>query len=428
MTRRKLEIPAPGEEPKVDESQISMELWVGMVLAAMVIFFGWFLWIHPQEAVPEDPFEEIDDEEERRDARDRAEFEALVTMDRLHRVDWVDEMDRGARAVELGPRQAAEEVCRQWRPHLAKGELSREANLALLQTTSRRAGHSPWSCLLKSLLSRELDPESALAAEVATFWGEVYAMTEHEEIMERVMGEILREGWSTEEESFRWWVRRCALANEYRPHQKCQRLLARQTPRHGEDYLELILLHISDDDASLGDLLLAVGSLNYLVQFGQPSGWVVESAGPVEDYDEAIQLGALFTLCRLTNAPEEMLRQQAVSALGRIAEVSNRPTNPHTQFRWRETCRYAFGDRVDPHQPVEVEGVLTVTDALGRTDYSMRPLEASGYCSGDEDLPSWYCGVERWTGDGERIRRVMSYYFAHTSYIEWYDVDEVDQP
>lgn len=420
----KLEVPAPGQSLPEDPTQISMELWVGLVLAVLIIFFGWFLWVHPQEVVDEDPFADIEDPGEREQLRDRAEFEDMVERGTVDRVDWADDADRAQRAMELGPRPVAEAACRQFEEAIAAGQAPPAVTRTLLRVASRRSHDAPWTCLLTSYLQQDLAGYDSLREELAEFWGEIQSVQKHGEIMKSTVADFHRDGVPADQERVDRWLRRCALAMSYEASPWCQQVIAGRAPEFGDDLLEMLITHIDDPDVFVGDLVLAARALTYFAQYGQPNGWYVAEAKGIDDYEEAFRRGALFILCRLATAPADEVRTESVTGLRSIAEVTARARSPHFEARWREACRYAFGDRDDPTRPVSLSGVLTVRGEDGRPDYGMTTLVDRGLCADDDAFPTWYCGTRRWGDKEESMRRTMAYYFAHTSYVEWHEVED----
>ncbi len=421
----KLEIPAPEESLPGDETQISMELWIGLVLSVLVIFFGWLFWIQPQMEEEDDPFQHIEDPEEREAERERAQFDEWVERGRMERIDWTDRPQEAVRVLEVGTRQATEVVCSQFRESLGASTAPRAMTQALLRAVSRRIDDAPWTCLLEMYLDDGVFEEGALVDEMALFWRDVQWVDAHGFIMAKVIADFLAAEEYPQSKNFDRWLRRCAMTMRYEAAPVCQQLAAQKKIRHGEDLLEMVIRQLDAPDVDIRDLALASQALAYFARYGQPREWRIEETDTLPDYDVDFRLGAVFMLCRLINSPDEEVREFAVDGLGRIAEVTGRPTSPHMQYRWRKSCRFAFGDADDPPARLPMLGVVSIKEDEEQSDYGMETLVDAGYCEREEGLPIWYCGAERWTGGGEAIRRVLGNYFALTSYIEWYEIEEL---
>ena len=428
ITMAQLRVPSPDGPPQRDETQISFELWVGLVLAILVVFFGWLFWLHPHEIVDDEPHAEVEDSEERRALVDRDEFDGFVESGRIERIDWLDDEQRAIRVFEVAARPATEVVCQQYAEKLSDGVASRAMNLALLQLVSRRSNDAPWSCLFGLYLDRHLPEDSSVNEEMAAFWSEVETGA-HGRLMKSVVSDLDAADKIPDDAAFNHWLRRCALVMEYTASQDCQRVLGDKAPRFGDDLLEMLIGHLADPDVLVGDLRLAASALTYFVQYGQPNGWFTDETPALPEYDEAFKVGALFQLCRLINAPIHEVREAAVEGLGTVAGVSGRPTSAHMQYRWRQSCRYAFGAGDGDERPHRVPA-LAVVVADGEeesADYGMQTLIERGLCENEADEPLWACGARRWTGEEESIHRVMGRHFALTSYIEWYEEDEIEE-
>lgn len=423
----KLEVPAPEAPPSRDETQISIELWIGLVLSVLVIFFGWIAWVQPQTEPADDPFGHIEDEDDREAQRERAQFEEMVDSGRIDRIDWSDRQEEATRIFQIGPRDATEVVCRQYQQELSEGMMPRPMMRALLRAVSRRADDAPWTCLVDRYLHDALPDDSALSDEVVSFWRDVEWVEHHGAIMAGVVADFHGAEQRVDTEQFRQWLRRCAIAVDYGAAEACQRLIADEAPHYGADLLETLIDHLDEDDVDERDLRLASQALTYFARYGQPLDWTIEETPELPDYNVDFRLGALFLLCRFINSPDEEIREYAVEGFGRVAEVAGRPTSPHMQYRWRKSCRHAFGDAEDPPARLPMLGVVSLDGDEETVDYGMQTLIDAGYCEAEPGVPLWYCGAQHWTGGGEAIRRVLGNYFALTSYIEWYEIEELAQ-
>ncbi len=414
---KKLEIPAPDEEAQEDETALSLELWVGLSLSLVLAGFGWFLWPKPEEAP--DPYAHIEDEEERQLARDRDEFEAMVEQGTLDEVDWEVEAARSARVFEVGPREAAEVVCRAHEEQLRDGEFSRPPKVALLRSVDRRRSDAPWSCLLRLYLEGGLAQEAELNDELERFWEDVDRSGEHGHIMQTVIDDLQRADELPRSERFERWLRRCALSPEYQAADGCRVALRQKAPKFGGDLLEVLIGLVSDPKVSTGDLRFSADVLAEFARNGQPEKWHIVETDALPDYDVDFRLGSLFMLCRLMNSPEEEVQSSAAVALGRVSGVGGRSPNRDMKYRWRETCRRAFGDPRTPRMDAPFLAVAVEEDGELSEDYGLDTLIDAGFCIQYDGRPSWYCGAQRWTGGGQSIDRVMGHHFARTAYIEW---------
>ena len=424
----KLEIPAPGESTRQDSSALADELWIGIVLSALVAFFGWFLWIEPQRVAEEEPYADVEDEEERQYLRDLAVFEDMVRLETMDRVDWHEEQDRAARLFEIGPRQATEIVCEEYRAEPGLGRLPQSVSRALLQRVSRRSHDAPWTCLSDAYWSGELPEDREIFTEVAAFWEEAQSLERHGRLMDGVVRELLYRNALPDDDRFRSWVKRCALAMEYGAVTACQQVLEELSPRLGEDILLTALAMLDDPQLSEGDLDLVIDALAHLARYGQPDAWTILETAQLPDYDVDFRLGALFQLCRLMHIPDEDIHFQVARGLGRVSGYAVSPTTPHLRYRWRSSCRLAFGDPDRPDRPVDLLHVAHETDDGEEVlELGLRGAVEHGHCEVEEGLPLWFCGARRWTGGNRTIQTVLGDYFALTAHANWYELDYLPQ-
>lgn len=430
----KLEVPDPEQPDPVDPTQLSMELWIGIVVSVMLIFFGWFFWVRPQIEADGDSREEVDTEErrEREVQRDRGDFEQMLDSGEAEQFDWSANPDRTARVFEVGPRRAAEVACEDYEDELESGTASRDVTRILRQRVARSAEDLPWACLLRTQLEGRLPEDAALSEELADFWERAATTEQHGEIMRTVVDHS-PEQWP-DDERFDRWVRRCALAGDYPAGDHCRRAL--REGGYGDDILEMLIGYIGETTGAAeevhreldDDLELAVDALSRFARHGQPESWKITETEQLPDYDVDFRLGSLFMLCRLVNAPVREVRADAISGLRSVAGIADRPASPHVQFRWMRACRRAFGDDPNANQPeAPILAVSIVDDGVRTVDYGLDLLVDEGLCEIEEGFPRWFCGSTRWTGEGRPVRRVMSMYFAQSGYVQWLEPEEYRQ-
>lgn len=428
----KLEVPDPEQPEVIDETQLSMELWVGLVISAVLIFFGWFFWVHPQVTEQSGDNREAEDDEQQRVIDDRAEFEQMVARDQLDGVDWLDNPDRAARAIEVGPRKAAETACTAYEEAIADGDAPRDVTRLLRQSVARTAEQTPWNCLLRLYLDDRLHADGALTDELADFWETAETLDDHGDIMADVI-DADPQHWPRGER-FSRWLQRCAFAVDYPPGERCRRQL-NATNDEADDLLEALIAHLGSTTGSPEevheelhfDLKLAAQTLSTFARHGQPEGWHIVETDALPDYDVDFRLGAMFMLCRLVNAPDSDVRQAAIDGLQSVGEIAPRPANPHIQFRWMRSCAQAFGDPEDAHRDNPLLAVSVIDDGEKTVDYGLDLLVEEQLCEPEPGYPTWFCGAERWTGEGRPIRRVMARNFAEAGYVEWLEPEDFRQ-
>lgn len=416
---------APETSDGTDPTALSFELWIGLAATILVIGFGWTL-TSPADAGDEIPTREGLEGAESVDDHEMADELAGLTVDQLR------ERQRDvARLFESGPRESAESICIDFRDVLAAGEASREVRRVLRQGVSRHSNHVPWRCLTELHLDGELPEESELTREFERFWAEVELVDAHGDIMTAVLQDFLEDDALPETTDFDRWLRRCALAVDYQAAPTCQRVVRRHRPEFGDDLLEVLIDHLGYAPLEADryferfgeDLELATDALAYFARYGQPPGWEVDDRD-VPDNQTLFRRGAVFQLCRLMNSPDLDIQTRTAEALGDVASVAIRPLDPNMQFRWRQTCRLAFGDPDQPRASVPVLGVALADGDQTRVDYGLDTLVDRDLCEQYDDRPAWYCGARRWTGDDETAPRLLSKYFARTGWVEWYEPDK----
>lgn len=425
----KLEVPSPDEEMERDDTALAVELWIGIALSVMVVFFGWFLWIEPGRVADEDPYEAIEDPEERDYQRDRDFFAEMVANGTVENHDWRDEPQQAARVFEIGPRQAAEVVCEQYRASPGLDELPSDVSRRLLQRLVRGSGDAPWSCLSDAYWSDELAADSAVTEEVVRLWDEAGEFEEYGSIMATVVDDLLRRRSVPDEESFLEWIEGCALAMDYRAASACQAVLAdRADGADGDDILLLTLRQLDKSEGTKAELKPFIDTLTHLARRGQPEPWKILETEELPDYDVDLRLGALFGLCRLMHHPDDEISIEVARSLSKVAGYSFSATMPHMNYRWRSTCRLAFGNPEDPSRRVELLHVAH-DDEQGQQvlELGLRGAVERGHCVEEEGLPRWFCGARRWTGGNRTLRNVMGDYFALTSHANWYEIENLPQ-
>lgn len=413
----KLYIPAPDE--KKDPTELSHELWVAVMISAALIFGGWYFWILPQTQQPPDPLAYIEDVQEREEMRDRLRF-AEVAEEEKWRPEMAEEEER-ARIYALAPRMMTEALCEEQKEALAKGEVPEDQAAALLESVERRSREAPWTCLVRQYLRGELPEEEPLAEAVAGFWQEVEEQWAHGALLEGAIDAFRESRDRPENERFYSWLRRCGMRGDYQSSPACRRLLRQLAPAQGSELLEMIQVHLSDEELAERDLIEVVQALGTFAVRGQPASWQVLETAKLPDYDPDFRLGAIYYLCRMVHSPAEAVVKEARQQLGRVAEVGGRPANPHMTYRWQRACRAAFGNTEDLNEPVPVLDVLIQVEEGEEPvlDYGMKALVAAGVCQEEEGYPLWFCGAERWTGGRESPQRVMATRFAESGYVEW---------
>lgn len=412
----KLEIPAPDEPRREDDTTLSLELWVGCSLILVLSFFGWFLW--PGSDDEPDPYAHIEDEEQRAEKRDRDTFSEWVDDGTISDKDWRQKSDRAARVFEVGPRRAAELVCEQYRDDITEQQAVARA---LVRAVDRRFEDAPWSCLMELYLDDELADETNLHDAITSFWEDIQFADEHGGVMEATVSDFKKRKAVSDSERFDRWLRRCAIAVDYEAASRCRELMRMRSSDFEADLLEVLLTLIGDDEVTRGDLRLAAEALTEFSDRGQPDDWRIDETEALADYDVDFRLASLFFLCRLMNSPDEMVQRWAADGLGSLSGVGGRAADPDMQRRWRSTCRRAFGDPDNPHMDAPFLGVLVERGGQMKHDYGLESLIGSGLCPVDDERPYWYCGARRWTGGGDSIQDVLGYHFSRTSYVEWAD-------
>lgn len=415
----KLEIPSP-DGPKKDETELSDELWIAVMICVVMLFFGWFFLIVPQTNEEPDPLSYIEDVEEREEYRDRLRFEEMLEEGRYFVENW--DLQERARALSVGPREITEEICTHRLEAIKEGSLPIDEREALLGVVKRRSNDAPWTCLLRVYLREEL-PDGELKGELDEFWDEVEELDEGSRIMAGVMADFRTSRDRPEVDRFYRWLRRCAIAFNYGAASQCQRLARQLAPKLGSDMLELVLIHLDDDRLTAEELLDSADALVELSSHGQPESWYIEETRTLPDYDVDFRLGALFVLCRLVNSPSRGVRTDVTKRLGRVASISGRPDNPYMVYRWREACKMAYGDTADPHGAAPMLSVFSGEEPT--VDYSMNGLYRDGYCEEDEERPVWFCGADQWNVSSTRVGSVLGEFFARTAYVEWFELDEL---
>lgn len=422
MTKQQLTIPAPEEQ---DTTALSMELWSGITASIVLIALGWAFWILPQTHQEKDPFEHIEDPVQREAVRDRADLDMLYAAGMHVSADWRSS-ERRARAFETASSTITEFLCERQRDELKEGTLSEEETNALLEKIEARSIDAPWTCLFRIYLRDELEV-AILEQALSAAWSDVETMEVLGGSMARALAVYREERHRPEDPRFYRWMRRCALqASAYPASQECRRLARQLAPEHGADLLELILLQL-DEDLSTQELMEIAAALSSLAASGQPESWKVVETRALPDYDVDFRFGALHQLCRMINSANEEIYRAVGEALGRVSGITTRPTSPFTVYRWRQTCRSAFGSPESRSEPVPMLGILVEVEGTDkfRADYTMNTLIERGLCDNPEGAPNWFCGAEQWTGGGEPIRRVMGRYFAETAYVHWYEPEEL---
>ena len=428
----KLEIPGDNTD-HTDDTTISFELSVGLALAALLILIGWMFWIQPQQGQP-DPTVEVDTDGDRPTIASRSDdrgpdhdFSADTDP-----ADWDERSDELAAVFEAGPRKAAEAACRRYADDIEHNRLPRDAARTLRQGVSRLSGAAPVGCLTRLYLEDRLDEDAELTYEFEQFFAGVATFDAHGEAMAIVVEEFADDGLP-ESERFERWLRRCALTMHYDAAPACRRIAQEHFSDDGADLMELLLVHLADtdDDADEvherydADLELTADALGYFARYGQPDDWHIEETDELPDYNVDFRLAAVFQLCRMMNAPDEQVQTWAADALGYIAGVAARPHNPHMHYRWRASCRLAFGDPDDAQQYVPALGVAMLDGDEQTVDYGLDTLVDHDHCELRDGYPDWFCGSQRWTGGPDSIRSVLGHYFARTGYVEWYELDEL---
>lgn len=424
MAKQQLRIPGPeGRDPH----QLSMELWYGLLVSVLVIVAGVFFWLVPHWQEEEDPFDHIEDPVEREVARDRAELEVLVDREMHASSDW-REASRRARAFEVGPGKLTEFLCERELEAMRAGEMSEGEVEALVGRVRRRSTDAPWTCLMREYLNGDLG-EEALNEALGEAWAEVEALEGLGLSMAKAVATYREERNRPENERFYRWLRRCAIHFEYGASGECQRLGRQLAPEYGADLLEMIDEHLQEE-LSEAEILEVAGALARMAKVGQPEAWKVVETAFLPDYNVDFRLGSLFGLCRLMNSPDPRISREVSEYLGAVAGATSRAAREYTSYRWRETCRMAFGDPDKPQEPVPMLGVVVIREFEGgrevqELDYSLATLIEWGHCRVEEGAPRWFCGAERWTGGAEAMHRVMGRYFTQTSYVNWYEPEEL---
>ncbi len=425
----KLEIPDPDESRRGDPTDLSFELWLGIALSALLIFFGWFLWIEPQRQAPEEPFAHIEDDDQRRTIQDRSRFDQWAQN---NTTDWSRHRDELGRIFEVGSRDATEAACSQFGSLISEEAAPRDVVRPLRQGVSRRSEDTPWSCLTTLYLEDRLPEDSELRREVASFWNDVNALEADSRRVSSILVDIA-DGELPDSPKFVEWLPRCALSIDFEPSARCQEIAADYADElgFGDDILEMLVDFIgrpegaSDSEQYARDLEIAADALAWFVTEGQPPNWKIEETDALPDYDVDFRLGAAFQLCRLMNAPNEQVQSMAAHALADVVNRAVRSNNEYFHYRWHRACRVAFGDADEPRASVPALGVSMHDNGDLIVDYGLDTLVEVGLCELQDGDPKWFCGAQRWTGGSRPIHRVLSRAYAEGSYVEWYEPEEL---
>lgn len=431
----KLEIPDPDEPTTTQHSHaLSMELTISLALSALLVLAGWLWWIQPQQ-------HQAGDDGDATAAQTERTSEPAMPSEEPGRHDQLTVGDHEpsearlkqiAQVFEAGPRSASEQACDYLSDNIVTGQLTRDVERPLRQSVARLGDSAPYGCLLRLYLEQGLPSDSELTHEVERFWNSIAALDDHGDVMASVVEHFQRNS-APDAGMFDHWLRRCALAvDDYPAAPQCRQLVQQRHPQIN-DPLELVLAHLSTpgisstqfNDEFAFDFEIATDVLTHLARYGQPDDWKIAETEVLPNYDADIRLASTFQLCRLMNAPHDEIQAHAAAGLGYIAEVADRPHNPYMPYRWRKTCRLAFGDLDAPQGDVPLLGVASHDGDDTTVDYGLGALIEHELCDQYDGYPSWYCGAEAWTGDEESLRQAMGMHFAETGYVEWYELDEL---
>lgn len=408
----KLHIPGPDQEE--DLTELDITIVIGWAIC-MLICIALFLFFRGRRPEPEAPKPD-----------DPVKARQLEVLDQGRRgydeLDFADE-DQGAVAVfRHGPREAAEAACADLAALLENGELTHAVQLELLKTVDRRAEHAPWACLMRTFLGKKMSPDLDLFAEMAEFWKEVQSFEAPAPIVSSALEEFRQSRRRPEHEEFYHWLRVCGLNPSYGAREACLKLMYQLTPHQGEDLLAAAETHFRErqPEALQQDAAIIVDGLSELAQNGQPEAWRVTKSRAVDNYDDAIRIGATFVLCRLVNSPDEKVARPAALQAAEVATVAARATDDHLLDRWRETCGLAFAESTD-------EGAKRPAAALAVWDgveehapkYSLAWAEARGDCPESAGRPAWTCGLGLWQGGEQELDLALMGYFTDTRHVEW---------
>ncbi len=398
-----------------------MEMVVGMALSFLLVGFGYVTVIHGgDDDRVDDEFGHIEDREEREAERDRAQLERMLERGRAAGHDWGSDASLGARAMEVGPREASEVVCMSVANQKDIDEWPEEILGAMLESLQEREDSAPWTCAMTLYFEGSLEARVSVEEAVEAMWGQAQELTGGTgPIMSSVLEALVTTDIAFEHEEFDRWVRRCALSFDYEAAPMCRQVARRQSPAMGADLLEMAIGHLEDEELRSRDIDRVAAALGAMVTHGQPPQWTVEETDALPDYDVDLRFGALFKLCRLMNSPDEEVQQLAARELGKLSGIGGRPTSRNMHFRWRATCRSVFNEEQDSRLATPILGVMTDEEDESQVDYGLSTLIERGRCEVWEGAPDWYCGARAYQGSGEDLRRYMGDAFAHTSDIEW---------
>lgn len=421
----KLEVPDPDAPETPDYTELSMELWVGLILSVCVIFFGVLLWIQPHHS-GDDEADDPDDEP----AQQQQDDEHARLLERIEQEGFEGHEDSLADIFTEGPRRFSEQACRHFEDDIAEGTAPEGALRVLSDQVRDRAGSVPWHCLTYLFLRDRLS-EGELADAVGEYWTDVEELQLPAEMMRPVV-ERMRED-VPDHRGFDRWLRRCALSLDYPLAGYCHAAIQNTRSGWGDDLLEVVFTHLdravepgeqlAEDNRE--ELQRVAETLNAFARLGQPPGWRIQLTETIPQYDQAFRRAAVFQLCRMVNSPHEQVQTYAVEGLAAVAGVAVHATDTNTNLRWRGVCRRAFGDPDDPDQPFPLLGVTTGDDQQ-TVDYTLEVLAENGLCEMEEDFPDWYCGYLNWTGGQRPVGRVLQRHFRETNYMGWYDAEQLD--
>jgi|GEM_PF-5121991 len=366
-------------------------------------------------------------------------------------------LEENIEAFRFGPRELAEQACLKLRPKLADGTLPAEVDLELLKVLERRADYAPWSCLLGAYLEDGLSSELQTYEQIADFWVQAQTFFVPPEVVASTLKRFYLSKTTPKNFAFSRWLRLCGMTPNFQARPACMQLMRRsETAEFGADVLEMVELHleITDDDTLVSDMPTVAAGLGDFSADGQPDTWLVSETEAIEDYNQALRIGAAFMLCRIVNSPDEDAAGAAALGLAKAANMGARAADSKMVRRWRETCQLVFYPK-----PAEAEGMVeeakedgaeedaaaadtrTLQERLDTSrptptgahflavwngqedsppDYTLRGAIERGACPEPQERPAWYCALSYWRGDAQKSFDLnLQSLFVKTSYIEW---------
>lgn len=414
----KLYIPDPEEEHEEAFGLLELAALICVGIAALV-FYGFSTQEAPISSSP-DASEEIVAGLSAEVLRQRSVAEAMgeKSPDKLSSHAWT--LDEMVSVLRFGTREVNEVACKARSKQIAEGTLSDPLLAAFTEAVERREESAPFACLMRLYHAQDL-PQDSLHEAVSGFWGEVSRHEGNARLIAVAVDEFRKTRNRPESEDFQHWILGCALDFAYEAAPACQRLLHQLSPRHGRD-----MLHAADKYfeklKNFEKLEAVITSIGVMSRNGQPHAtWRVDETDELPDYDTDFRQAAVLYLCRFVNSPDQSVARAAAFELGKTAAYGARGYDSKLRERWLYTCRLAFGTTGEDDDPALQ--VISVWDGVegNAPNYALAYDVERGFCDVREGYPMWYCGTQRWNGEGKALTTALQDFFVESRTIETQD-------